>query len=858
MDRLFLDNEELELGGETGIYLTYRSNIFSDITKIVGDNSATIHVPATNHNKAVVECSMIPSADSLYPYRTHTARLERDGIVMIKDATAVLMSVTTDTIELALTWGVTNALQAWVNGDLSLRDLQFSYFTWDANTIANRAAYFPHANYGFAPSDNTIGRHPVEYVGSILAKIASDNGLTFVYGEDPWEDDFWVVPLLTRNDYEGAAWDWEMYCGYQGTDDTWAIGYLYANPNLFSNDVHWKSYWSVAYYPNDDLATAKTAEGDTPDTGDSNLKKTNWLTIHNNIKVTISGTANVRVVSATDIDAWNTTLRVVGWCNTSDTSWAPEDVITDGETLLTLSPDSQTATLYGSEWRYDMGFTFNDVELDLTSIETGMTYQHLYFVAESNNGSEVKHGHTLNGSISYKFVQDPIDFGRNYYITPNLPDIKQIDFVKAIMQMSGLFAFLNSSGSITFAPYSILNTNKIYARDWSQYLLHNGLTIPNEMQYHQGDECQHNKMHYHNPDAFPDWSGDYQIDNETLEYERDAVTLPFDAYNTDGGVANFPIYHYEREEVNGVETNVLKYEPDTDAHVARVVNVGNPLLPEEYTQLEYIESTGTQYIDTGVVPADNIGFSITLKLNTTPSNQAIFGAREGTNRLFVGARLSTDIVYYGFAGDINVNSGVVWENASPTNKNTIEVNLNNSRVALLNGSQSRSLNTLNHVFSSSTTLAIFGCNSSGSVTIYPQKVYGCQISQGTTLIHDLIPCKRNADNLTGMYDLVSGTLFANAGTGAFTMGAAVNTGKYQLRNTGLTWTELLSAHYTDYIGMLNHARVLTERFILPPMELRDIDLRIPIYLEQYGSYFAISTIKTKANNEAEVELIKMS
>lgn len=657
MDRLFLDNKELELSGDTGIYLTYRSNIFSDITKIVGDNSATIHVPATNHNKAVVDCSMIPTASTIYPYRTHTARLERDGVIVLDGATAVLLSVKPNTIELALTWGVTDRLQAWVNADLTLRDLEFGFFKWNAQTIRNRAAYFPHANYGFAPSDTSIGLHPVEYVGSILAKIETDNGLDFDFDVTPWEDDSWVLPLLTRNDMDGAAWTWEMYCGYQDADESWAIGTLYANPNLYTNDARWKSYWSIAYYPNHDLASAKQAEGDTPAAGDADLKETDWLTKHSNIKVTISGTANVRVVSQTDIDAWNTTLRVVGWNNTSDSSWTPQDVIDNGETLVTLSPDSQQVTDYSGELRYDMGFTFNDVELDLTKVETGMVYDHLYFVAESNNGAEVKHGHTLHGTITYKFLQEPIDFGRDYYITPNLPDMKQIDFVKAIMQMSGLFAFLDSSGSINFAPYAVLEQNKANAMDWSKYLLHDGSTIPYEMSYHQGDECQHNRMHYHNHENFPDWSGDYTIDNQTLEYERDAVTLPFNAYRTDGGVATFPIYHYEREDVGGTEMSVLKYDADTDAHV-------------------------------GVIePVDDSG--------------------------------------------------------------------------------------------------------------------------------------------------------------------------YQLRATGLRWSELLAANYTEYVSMLNHARVLRERFILPPMELRDIDMRKPVYLRQYGAYFAISTIKTKANNEAEIELIKM-
>lgn len=38
---------------------------------------------------------------------------------------------------------------------------------------------------------------------------------------------------------------------------------------------------------------------------------------------------------------------------------------------------------------------------------------------------------------------------------------------------------------------------------------------------------------------------------------------------------------------------------------------------------------------------------------------------------------------------------------------------------------------------------------------------------------DLIPCYRKSDGEIGMYDIVSGAFFANAGTGSFTKGADV-------------------------------------------------------------------------------------
>ena len=52
-------------------------------------------------------------------------------------------------------------------------------------------------------------------------------------------------------------------------------------------------------------------------------------------------------------------------------------------------------------------------------------------------------------------------------------------------------------------------------------------------------------------------------------------------------------------------------------------------LPPEYQQVEYLESTGTQYIDTGVNPSSNtVGFYINF-LITGGGEQIVIGSRSG-------------------------------------------------------------------------------------------------------------------------------------------------------------------------------------------------------------------------------------
>ena len=73
-------------------------------------------------------------------------------------------------------------------------------------------------------------------------------------------------------------------------------------------------------------------------------------------------------------------------------------------------------------------------------------------------------------------------------------------------------------------------------------------------------------------------------------------------------------------------------------------------LPEGYTELEYIQSTGTQYIDTGFKPKNTTKITADFQGTTQPtSHLIIFGCRTGYS--------SADQFVLGFAGH---KSPAVW------------------------------------------------------------------------------------------------------------------------------------------------------------------------------------------------------
>ena len=173
-------------------------------------------------------------------------------------------------------------------------------------------------------------------------------------------------------------------------------------------------------------------------------------------------------------------------------------------------------------------------------------------------------------------------------------------------------------------------------------------------------------------------------------------------------------------------------------------------LPAGYTELQYIESTGTQYIDTGINKAKFIhDITFTVKNNTNlMGNNAAGGAYWGQSRNSIdGFELGSQKIY--------TNSLVRQKIIFDTNAAQTTLTANNETISYGNGvgRQTYYLFRINN--------ASYYC----SARLWGFEAY----DQNDTLIQKLIPCK-NSDNVVGMYDLVSGQFFTNAGTGEFTAG----------------------------------------------------------------------------------------
>mgnify|MGYP000135743333 FL=1 len=501
-DELYINGDKVDVG-DTDISLNYKSNLLTDISKIVSNNSYTIKLPKTAKNLALIECAHLPSSTTKFPYLKHVGNVLRNGIIIVKDANVVLLSVS-EYIETALSWGNVTNFAEIVSSDKKLTDLEYGteegtdWVVW--NNKGSNSAQFPLINYGFNSGDSNVWYHPAITVKWILEKIQEESGVTFNFPSDKKTFiDKMIVPLLTRNDSQkinDAFPSSLQMVGYVIVESTFS----YLKLNYIGDST--QQYASVGGPYGDRLYTKYP------------------------ITLKVKGTIEMLVQynSGMDVNNQYLNLRV----SQSDSSGNISSV-------STIERKNYAAYIEAPNVR--LLFNFDD----LVSIESD-EFMHFTIKAIATGASSSVLSLTV-------YDRNEISFGEKFPLVPNLPDIKQIDFIKAVSSMVGLFALPDGENGIKFIPFDNLSANKSKAVDWTNRVImaYDSVT-PRNLQYTLDNIAQNNWFRYKEDDnVMGNYDGNIQVDDATIEYERDAITLPFSACSTKGGVAYIPLYSYNEE-----------------------------------------------------------------------------------------------------------------------------------------------------------------------------------------------------------------------------------------------------------------------------------------------------------------------
>ena len=183
-------------------------------------------------------------------------------------------------------------------------------------------------------------------------------------------------------------------------------------------------------------------------------------------------------------------------------------------------------------------------------------------------------------------------------------------------------------------------------------------------------------------------------------------------------------------------------------------------LPIGYTRLDYIESTGTQYIDTGFYPNQDSRIVCEFKYS---AGNGIYGARNTTSSDGFTLRVISSKWQPQYNDTMSSTS-----NTYDKNWHTADQNKN---VFAIDGAVVKTFTYAEFTVPNPVIIGgIFG-NKDGVPTLYGGECCyrSTRIYDNDALVRDLVPC-RNAAGEIGMYDMLNATFYGNAGSGEFIAG----------------------------------------------------------------------------------------
>ncbi len=195
---------------------------------------------------------------------------------------------------------------------------------------------------------------------------------------------------------------------------------------------------------------------------------------------------------------------------------------------------------------------------------------------------------------------------------------------------------------------------------------------------------------------------------------------------------------------------------------------GKSKLPSEYQEVEYIESTGTQYIDTGHVVQEYDELELAYQLTSLEKllDKVIVGCNRDNSskgQLWVETYNQINRWYARFGSSNSVNAESTtdqYEGILKLKKESLEINGKTILTPLFEGLPTTPLN-------------IFGAkvlaDNNELMGAYVRISY-LKITRNSEIIRHFIPCYRKSDNVIGMYDTVTDTFYTNQGTGTLLKG----------------------------------------------------------------------------------------
>lgn len=570
MVELRIGGQVVDISPDTKITLNFNSNVFGDISKIQPSNSLTISLPKTPTNSKVFGMPAVVGGSSIAPYRRWNAELYVNGVSVVNTAYAVLLSVG-DSYEIALYWGVVTALSTLKDSGKTLADI-----------IEVLEIQYGGENW-WQSWEGGYGKTLEGVANSGLINAVYEAGIEDLLNNTTARAQAALLPSVR------ASWIWDNIVADNNLNIT--------KPSVFST---WLGRLAIPFI---------THKVNNAIEDKCEFLKVNYRTTSANGPYTCKATFHtLRTTPATNpYSEYEQKVVSLKMNNRS----------VDFDAVIYRATQAHTATfmlMLTVEKSYEIGSY--RVGFELYNSQGTAKYTNLAY--ENSHAEQIEVTHTFDLSegdyvvataegifkditilsstmlVDVAASEEDQVMGGMINTRDNLPDISQLEFVKAMCAMYGLWATLVDGVVYLVRFANFYNQTPI---DWSHKLVGTDDSDAANTTYMLADYAQMNMLRYKDDDTVKvDASGALVVDNETLDAVKDMVQLPFAA--TDGNT--IPHLKWkdddsttgEVEEV-GVEQRVmlLRESISIDAHTASLTFDGlkfSQLIPEYYNTWQKI------------------------------------------------------------------------------------------------------------------------------------------------------------------------------------------------------------------------------------------------------------------------------
>ena len=222
------------------------------------------------------------------------------------------------------------------------------------------------------------------------------------------------------------------------------------------------------------------------------------------------------------------------------------------------------------------------------------------------------------------------------------------------------------------------------------------------------------------------------------------ITLPSDITNVNKVTIDF----LGNNDVVDIDNEPVKSLSKDTEWIFQCVAGEKGKLPSTYRKLEYIQSSGKQYIDTGVIVKDITEIKVDFQAVTILS---------GENQYASSWVDYSNHIQIGISGNTFIDSGGV------TYSQTSSVTARTQAVGVPLGAVNLHL----YLFAQS--------EGTGALHYSSGRIFSCQITTADGLVRNFVPCK-NPDGVIGMYDVVNDKFYQNSGSDTFIAGTDLGPG----------------------------------------------------------------------------------